>query len=554
MAVNALARGWNFETPDVNNLLSPIQAGVQDYRRAEQQLVENRRADEQLGMQRTRLGMDQARAQREDDAARVARLGREANAIHATQGPQRQAMWRAWTQSNPDVAQHMARFGIDPNDHVKGPQFIATEAGSYDPMAQDKTRAEINRINAATGLSNAQAQYYRSRAQAPLVAPQQPSQPDPLAGAGLDEDGNIVRGGPVPTIPPPPGQPEPAAREAPSFPAPPSNLGSGGLSSPVPGVGVVPDRFSPPMRLGGPMDDIERSMRIDEGRPQGVQVAQAGGGSIPAVPGVRPELMNQAMGRFGRTGMTSPDVPGMVTDAGRNRRVDVPATREMQGQRAFNQVTPEQQDRLMKFRQDQELWTGVYKRPPRAGYYYGEDGREMALTDKNFKGDRESQAVALMNLNKIEEASKKLQSYDYVSRTGLGALNIGEVGQAFADMKQGALGIAYALSGKTVAVAEMKNFIEAYGPTPGDSADRIKNKTERMRQFYQALLTASRGGEGYETAFARAMSATGLKNPDGSPAGAPAAASGGTRPSQNQPNDIRGLSTDELVRRLNGGR
>lgn len=487
---NALAglfprNGWNFDVPDVNNLLTPVQQGIKDYRAAEQQAYENQRQNKLLQLQLENAALTQR------------------------------------------------RFGWEQQKYADEQRLAAENR----PQELELARVKLARERAAAGLTNAQAEYYRTKSKPDVAATGAPAH-DPLAGAGMNEDGEIVRAG---------------AGSAPSFSVP-DYVPQGGGSATAPGVIVHGgNRFSPPMRLGGPMDDIERSMRLDEGRPQGVRVAQAGG----AVPGgVRPELMNQAMSRFGRTGMTSPEVPGMVTDAGRNRRVDVPATREMQGQRAFSQASPEEQDRLMKFRQDQELWTGVYKRPPRAGYYYGSDGREMALTDKNFKGDREQQAVALMNMNKVEQASKKLLDYNWLTRTALGATNIGEVGQAFADMKQGALGIAYALSGKTVAVAEMKNFIEAYGPVPGDSADRIMNKTQRMRDFYQALLTASRGGESYETAFARAMAATGLKNPDGTPAGAPAAASGGTRgqPPAQTGGSVRDLPTDELVRRLQGGR
>lgn len=418
----------------------------------------------------------------------------------------------------------------------------ALQSEAQKATEREKLKYQLPLLEAQAEQARAHAAFYRSRAAQNNTpnAPTQESSADPLAGAGMNENGEIVRGGG--------GQPQQ------SFSVP-DYVPQGGGTPTAPGVIVQGgNRFSPPMRLGGPMDDIERSMRLDEGRPQGVRVAQAGG--APALGGARPELMEQAISRFGRAGMTSPQIPGMVTDEGRNRRVDVPATREMQGQRAFSQASPDEQERLARFRQDQELWTGIYKAPPRAGYYYGPDGREMPKTDKNYKGDREQQAVALMNMNKVEDASKKLLSYNWLTRTALGAAGIGEINLAFADMKQGALGIAYALSGKTVAVAEMNNFMDAYGAKPGDSAETIIAKTQRMRQFYQALLTASRGGESYETAFARAMAATGLKNPDGTPAGAPAAASGGTTP-RGQPapsGSVRDLPTDELVRRLQGGR
>lgn len=306
----------------------------------------------------------------------------------------------------------------------------------------------------------------------------------------------------------------------------------------APGVVRSPD-FSGRMNLGGPTDDIDRSMRLDEGRPAGVRVAQAGGGSLM-------DIARQ------RAGVVSPDVPGIVTDAGRNRRMDVPATREFQGQQAVQAASPDQQERLTRLRAMQQRWTQTYGRPPRAGYYYGDDGREMPLTDKNFKGDREAQATAMLNFRKIEAATDKLLEYSLPGRAVRGTFNMGEVGQAYSDLEQGATGLAYALSGKQVAVAEMKSFINAYKPEPFDSEDRIKLKVSRMKSFYEALLTASRGGESYEQAFARAVATAGLKNPDGGTAGAPAAASAGQQ--QRQPQDsggLRGLTTDELVRRLN---
>ncbi|MEG7674140.1 hypothetical protein U2071_15830, partial [Listeria monocytogenes] len=75
------------------------------------------------------------------------------------------------------------------------------------------------------------------------------------------------------------------------------------------------------------------------------------------------------------------------------------------------------------------------------------DGRELALTDKNFKGDKEAQAAALINMKKIDQASKRLLQDSDLGRTAAGLANVGETGQAFADMQQAALGIAYALSG-----------------------------------------------------------------------------------------------------------
>lgn len=529
MATNNLLRAWNFETPDVNNLFQPLQAGVDRYTRQVQQDVENQRADEQVGMQRERLGMEKGKFSADQERREVERIGRMAQVIDNERDlGRRSALLQRMYQGNPRLTETLTKYGVDPNDHANVPKFLMAQAGSYDPLAESKSRAEIGRIGAATRLAEAQIANLKAKA-----VPAQPT-PDPLAGAGIDDNGNIVI----------PGQGLPPAA------APFAGLPHEAAIGQAP---RIPD-FSGRMNLGGPMDDIERSMRLDEGRPQGVRVAQAGG--APANLSQSPIQRAREIS-FGPAGVTSPDIPGIVTDAGRNKRMDVPATRTAEGQRAFDRATPEQQERLSKFRQDQELWTGVYKRAPRAGYYYGEDGREMPLTDKNFKGDREAQAVALMNFNKIEEATKKLLAapYGLPQRAVQGWLNQGEVGQAFADLEQGATGLAYALSGKQVAVAEMKSFINAYKPEPFDSAERIKAKVERMKSFYQNLLSASRGGEPYERAFARAAAAANIKNPDGTPLGAPASASAGRNPNDSQPaGNASSLSTEELMRRAFGGR
>lgn len=440
-------------------------------------------------------------------------------------------------------------------------RYMLKTAESSGPLAA----AKLDQIKAHSDLQRAQAQFYRQRGAAlnrpEPAAPAAAPAADPLAGAGIDDNGSLV----VP--------------------------GQGAAGSQWPGANEagasVFGRKEPPgmMRLGGPVDDIDRSMMPDEGRgrsfasptalgiPRGVQVAQATGRGADArnpqyipYPGENwgvgagyggPSIVDQARERtFGKLGVTTLDVPGIVTTP--RGSPSQMATREYQGQRAFESATPEQQQRLLRLRQEQAFWTSAYGRQPRAGYYYGPDGREMPLTDKNFKGDRETQAVALMNLKKIDEASKTLLNapLGFPQRAFQGFINQGEVGQAFNDMKQGAMGIAYALSGKTVAVAEMKNFMDAYGPSPFDSADRIVAKTKRLRQFYEALMSASRGGESYEQAFARAMATMGVKNPDGTATGAPAAASAGAQsapPGAAAP-DVKGLSTDELMRRAFGGR
>lgn len=530
--------------------LAPLNQAIQFGAQQRQQGFENERALTKEDMAKKQFAI-------QEQERKAKEFGHMALAAHQDPDPARgKAIFDRMVASDPEFATDAQKHGLDLNDWQTASKMIAAKAGLLpDPQAKEKERANIN-------LLNAHAAYYQGRASLdqkerwkldptrnimvnsitgetrPISGVSAVAQ-DPLDGAGLDDNGEIIAGRPRTSEPSPYLEPT-------------------GETWQLPQQGQTPQR----MNLGGPMDDIDRSMRLDEGQPQapaGVRMAQA----APAPWRPEPSATDQAAARmFGPTGRTSPEVPGVVTDAGRNRRMDVQATREAQGQRAVDGATPEQQDRLKRFREDQERWAWVYKRQPRAGYYYGPDGRELALSDKNYKGDKETQAQVLMNMQKIDQATKKLlePSFagaitpggvgDYVTRSIAGQANVGETGQAFADLKQAALGIAYALSGKQVAVAEMKNFIDSYGPQPWDSEWRIKAKAERMKEFYGALLSATRGGQDYDKAFATAMAKMGVKNPDGTPAGQPAAASAGQPP----PPDLSKVPTEELLRRLPGAR
>lgn len=471
---------------------------------------------ERTGLDRRRLDMQSAEHADQRQQREIQRIGREAEAIHGLQGPQRAAIWQQWTQRNPKVAQHMARFGIDPADHVNGPAFLATEAAGYDPLKRKQAQSQID-------LNQAHASYYRNRgaldraeggqtwkivgdhmvnARNGEIRPIRTPTPDMLQGVGMDADGNLV---------PPSGGGQPRA----AFPD----------VSPSDALPYAPQRtLPPPMKLGGPTDDIDASMRIDEGRPRGgppgVQVAQTTGRGADARnpqyephPGERwggntPTLMDQAKQRvFGTTGTTTLDVPGIVTTP--RGSPSVFATREDAGRRAYDAATPEQQARFAKFRQDQQLWTAAMGKPARAGYYYGPNGQELAMSDRVYKGDREQQGLIKLNLAKIDEAHKSLldQSFGWAGRSLSGAIGYGENARAFEDLKQAAMNIAYVLSGKSVGKAEFENFMSAYGPKPGDSDATINHKVRRMKEFFTMLGQAQASGMDGQQAWAKASTA-----------------------------------------------
>lgn len=434
---------------------------------------------EQLGISRSELGLKYQDAERKRQADEVKRIGQVMAVIDAEENPQRrQLLWRGAQSANRDLFDHMTKFGVDPNDHINGPKFLMAQAGEFDPMKRRLTEAQIAAQNASAMSNRAHAGYYNAAAEAAKVKaqPQQAATTvDPLQGYGIDENGDYV--------------PPPQQRSA--FP----NVTPSDAGAPI-------NRALPePMKLGGPTDDIDASMRLDEGRPQprGVQVAQVG-------QGLPPTLMEQArQSTFGRPGMTAGQVPGIVTTA--KGATDVPATREASGQRAYEGATPDQQARFNKMRQDQQFWTSAYGKPPRAGYYYGPNGQELAMADKVYKGDREQQALMDMNMRVIDEASKKLKESTWAYRAATGYANYGENARAFSDLEGAATNLAFALSGKSVSNAERSEFMNRYAPKPGDSEATIDHKVGRLKLFFNTMRSAMASGVNERDAWLKANTA-----------------------------------------------
>lgn len=538
---------------EVRNALvdfSPITQAIDSNR---QNVLAQRRMDmdqERLGMERKRLSMTEAQHGEARQEATRKRIGGMALAALQEQDPQRlSAAHQSILSMHPNVATLPAHYRDNPRS---GLMAILGDAG----MADEYLKLQIQRqtAEASAAANRAHAGYYTAAARnmtakADAAAQPTPSQSQPLQDAyGMTEDGQII----------PPSQQAPQ----PSF-----SLPQGGnvprLPPPASADGVVvqgqPQQRPPGMmRLGGPTDDIDASMRLDEGRrsfgpPQGVQLAQdftsrlPRGKQTPSIPnfadrpvqedprptpdGSPPSLMQQEMLRlYGGFGQTPPDIRGMVT-LPQSGKTDVPATREAAGQRAYMGATPEQQERYRKFRQEQQLWTSAYGKPARAGYYYGPRGEELAMSEKTYKGDKDNNALMDMNLKIIAEAQKKLTDTLWPVQAVAGYLPNTDTKLAISDLKGAATQIAFILSGKSVSNAERAEFMERYAPTPTDSNYAINHKVGRMKMFYQTLIEAKRAGMDEQKAWNFATAKTlSTPLPD---------------------NPARGLSDDELLKELN---
>lgn len=509
---------------------SPVNQAIDSNR---QNALMQRRADidqQRLGMERERLGMAKAESAEQKQLRQVQRWGMQAQVIdEMPDGQQKQQLAGQFYQSNPDLMAHIKSKGIDPA-HPQVWKLLRAEAGNYDPLKQRLTEAQIAAQNANAASSRAHAGYYSAGTRAmnaktdAAAQPAPATQSQPLADAyGMTEDGQIIP--PSQQQAQPRGFSLPQGGNVPSLPPPASASG-------VVIQGQQPQQRPPGMmRLGGPRDDIDASMRLDEGRrfgpPQGVQLAQAGASMAPD--GLR-KLVERYRGQtFGPPGMQSPEVPGVVTTP--KGVTDVPATREAAGQRAYEGATLDQQDRYRKFRQEQQLWTSAFGSPPRAGYYYGPRGEELAKSDRVYKGDAENAGLMKHNMQVIDEASKILLNTSLPVQAVAGTIGYGETARALSDLEGAATQIAFTLSGKSVSNAERQEFMNRYAPKPMDSNYTINHKVGRMKQFYQALIDAKKSGVDDRAAWDMATKTT------------------QTTPAPNNP--AKGLSDDELLKELN---
>lgn len=414
----------------------------------------------------------------------------------------------------------------------------------------------------------------------------------PADVGGIDEDGNAVlpsaagsaraqpqSGFPSGVTPSTPGTAR--MNGQPSAPSPAGRMNLGGsvepydeeLTMPIPGEdgedGDGEPRQTPPTADPGPTGYLTGRMTVDSdpspGQPlvaptQPSQRRLGGPGEIEQPPA----LLEQARERsFGPTGQTADKVPGIVGTNGNTFKTDVPATTEAAGQRAVQGAPEDARRRAEEFRRTQDFWTYQYQgRKPQPGHYYTKTGEQVPMSGRMFKGDREAQATTKMHMENIDRLTKVLLSQPWASRALSGAVNeggvmgaiasvpaaafnTGDTAQAFSDLKQAALGIAYLLSGKQVAVKEMENFTNAYAPSPGDSERRIQLKVASMKRFYGALLEAAKSKEIDERDVAKAAAAA---------TGAGMQPQGSGQPQGGGDNPLANVPTEELLRRLNSGR
>ncbi len=168
---------------------------------------------------------------------------------------------------------------------------------------------------------------------------------------------------------------------------------------------------------------------------------------------------------------------------------------------AADEFEPTERERILGITRQQKIDAAINEElvktygPPKRGYQWmrNADGTVSQVlkaapvkpTDPNAKRSAQFHAATIKKaLDVLQDTGPGLLGY--INRGVQGYFDTYAIGQAFHDYEQGILGLVYAKSGQQSAVKEMEMWLKAYGPRPGDSAWRVKEKTKRLIDYMKA--------------------------------------------------------------------
>lgn len=124
-----------FELPqaaNINALTQPLMQGIDTYRQGMKEQFEGERALARERMEGQRLAIAQDSHAMEREKYLAQKMGGLAQVIHDdTDQARAAANWSKLRASMPGMDAHLAKYGVDPNDHVSGARLIMGEAGKY---------------------------------------------------------------------------------------------------------------------------------------------------------------------------------------------------------------------------------------------------------------------------------------------------------------------------------------------------------------------------------------------------------------------------------------
>lgn len=171
----------------------------------------------------------------------------------------------------------------------------------------------------------------------------------------------------------------------------------------------------------------------------------------------------------------------------------------------------------------------------------------------NTVSERNAEILANQGLAQLDKAETKLNESTWLGRaagdrwsipgTKLEVGGFGDAGRGFAAAHGAVLNYLFALSGKNVTDKEQARFEKLYLPTSMDSEATRSDKLQTLRTVLMQVKEARKAGAGDEKIGE--MFRSFLNNPNVKPV-----PNGGDRAGGKGAEDLRGLSTEELLKRL----
>lgn len=204
------------------------------------------------------------------------------------------------------------------------------------------------------------------------------------------------------------------------------------------------------------------------------------GDSVNASPVARREHLD-----FGQYGLTTPEIPGLVTRPTKSRASDKFGTQLYQGQRALDRVPDEDRQRYIEWRNVQNRWHLTHQTAPPKGYVYNPDGSLRDLKEESRKEIGRNKIEALMD--DVRVASTVFKDSWYPSRAAAHATG----GWVSPKYEQAARSVEHAVQfltaeveGKRHANAQDVRMLKFFAPDlKHDSAEMIGFKLDQLNRI-----------------------------------------------------------------------
>ena len=141
---------------DVTSMQNALMERRKAYEFEENKALQRENMDRQASQFQQQFDLQKGRYDAEQRDRTIKMIGQMASVIDEEKDPTaRASMWGRLRSYHPEFDGAFSKYGLDPADHVRGPKFLMSQAGLYDPAKERMSKADIE-------LKGAHADYYRT--------------------------------------------------------------------------------------------------------------------------------------------------------------------------------------------------------------------------------------------------------------------------------------------------------------------------------------------------------------------------------------------------------